>query len=334
MNNLPLVSVIVAFYNIEECVDYCVESILRQTVSDYELLLIDDGSTDGTSQILDTYKNKPRITVFHKSNGGLSDARNFGIKHAKGRYLTFIDGDDVVSPLYLELLIRGLDERLDVFVTSAPLLVPMTQIDAISWCATTPHYARLSNKQALRDIAYEKITASACGKLAPRAIYLSNPFPVGDFYEEIATIGGLATSVHEVVVLDTPIYGYVMRGGSVVNRKEAAVVQAEDYLKAINILTSCLEENLHENFHEEVIFQTMLQYSRLYMLLQVVTDDQKRVRAIERGIVDFFRANIGKCIADRKAPILYKARFALMACLPSLYRKVMRLRDRKIKGLS
>ena len=106
MNECSLISVIVPVYNVREYIDRCVTSILQQTYKQFEILLIDDGSTDGSEKRCDNYKESDeRIRVYHKKNGGLSDARNCGIQKAKGEYLTFIDADDYVGPLFLERLL-------------------------------------------------------------------------------------------------------------------------------------------------------------------------------------------------------------------------------------
>lgn len=107
MNN-PQISVIVPVYNAEKWLRRCVDSILAQTFTDFELLLIDDGSTDGSPSICDEYAGKDsRVRVFHKSNGGVSPTRNLGIVNPVVAFLTFINADDCVEPDYLENLLAG-----------------------------------------------------------------------------------------------------------------------------------------------------------------------------------------------------------------------------------
>lgn len=100
-----MISVIVPVYNKEKYLARCIDSILRQTYSDTEILLIDDGSRDASAQILDSYGQKDkRVRVFHIENGGVMHARNFGARQARGEYLTFVDADDTLESDYLELL--------------------------------------------------------------------------------------------------------------------------------------------------------------------------------------------------------------------------------------
>ena len=109
MNNLPEISVIVPVYKVEEYLPQCIDSILAQTFTDFELLLVDDGSPDRCGEICEEYAGKDtRIRVFHQANAGLSCARNTGLMNACGRYVTFIDSDDYVKPCYLESLYGAL----------------------------------------------------------------------------------------------------------------------------------------------------------------------------------------------------------------------------------
>lgn len=94
---MPLISIIVPVYNSVSTLNRCLDSILNQTFSDWELLLIDDGSTDRSTELCDQYASKDqRIKVFHKKNGGVSSARNIGLSHAKGEWITFVDSDDEI----------------------------------------------------------------------------------------------------------------------------------------------------------------------------------------------------------------------------------------------
>ena len=101
------VSVIVPVYNLQDFLSNCVNSIVNQNMakSKYEVLLIDDGSTDKSGELCDEYSRRYSfVKSFHKPNGGLSDARNYGLKHATGKYIAFIDSDDAIGPDYLNIL--------------------------------------------------------------------------------------------------------------------------------------------------------------------------------------------------------------------------------------
>ena len=119
-NQVPLVSIIVPVYNAEKYLNRCIDSILSQTMTDFELLLIDDGSKDNFGRICDEYAEKDaRVRVFHKPNGGVSSARNLGLDNAKGKWITFVDADDRCSCNYLEHLLSKVDDDTDLIISYA-----------------------------------------------------------------------------------------------------------------------------------------------------------------------------------------------------------------------
>lgn len=108
-----MISIIIPAYNAANTIEYCVESILSQTYQDWELIIIDDGSTDNTLDVCQSFQNK-RIQVYHKENGGVSSARNSGLAYAKGEYIAFVDADDYLEPMYLEHLYQGSEYELSI----------------------------------------------------------------------------------------------------------------------------------------------------------------------------------------------------------------------------
>lgn len=119
-NQVPSVSIIVPVYNAEKYLNRCIDSILSQTKTDFELLLIDDGSKDNSGRICDEYTEKDaRVRVFHKPNGGVSSARNLGLDNAKGKWITFVDADDRCSCNYLEHLLSKVKDDTDLIISYA-----------------------------------------------------------------------------------------------------------------------------------------------------------------------------------------------------------------------
>ena len=108
---MPKISIIVPIYNVEKYLPRCIDSILAQTFTDFELILVDDGSPDNCPQICDEYAKKDnRIKVIHKENGGVSSARNIGLDISNGKYLSFVDPDDIINTKYLDLLYNSIDD--------------------------------------------------------------------------------------------------------------------------------------------------------------------------------------------------------------------------------
>ena len=113
LENKPLFSVIIPVYNVAEYLPQCIDSVLTQNLSDFELILVDDGSTDNSGKICDQYDEKPNIKIIHQTNAGLSAARNAGVAKANGRYLVFLDSDDYLEPGALAAIKAGLEPNLD-----------------------------------------------------------------------------------------------------------------------------------------------------------------------------------------------------------------------------
>lgn len=114
---MPLISIIIPVYNVEQYLSECLDSVLAQTIENFELILINDGSKDTSGEICDTYAEKDnRIRVFHQANAGSSTARNIGICKAEGKYICFIDSDDTVTPHYLQAFLPGIEQNAELCV--------------------------------------------------------------------------------------------------------------------------------------------------------------------------------------------------------------------------
>ena len=123
MEVYPKISVVVPVYNVAKYLNRCVDSILQQKYTNFEIILVDDGSTDGSSEICDVYSNVSNIKVYHKSNGGLSSARNFGISKVTGEYLSFIDSDDWINPNYFTSFISAMSLGADIIIGDYTLYI-------------------------------------------------------------------------------------------------------------------------------------------------------------------------------------------------------------------
>lgn len=216
---MPEISVIVPVYKVEEYLDDCVHSVLSQTFSDFELILVDDGSPDLCGKICDRWAQQDeRIQVIHKQNGGLSSARNAGIDKASGTYIAFIDSDDYVHPGYLQclhtaLLQSGADMALcgieDVDLFGNPQAIPQY---------TLPSQAGIfAGRELLTEFFSSASTyyTIAWNKLYRRELWGTLRYPVGKNYEDDAVAHQLFFSCSKVVCIATPLYSYRLRPGSI-----------------------------------------------------------------------------------------------------------------------
>ena len=188
-------SIIIPVYRVEDTLDRCVESVLRQHVNDMEVILVDDGSPDKCPQKCDDWAKKDkRIRVIHKENGGLSDARNAALDIATGEYITFVDSDDWISPdTYAPLLEMIGDNDLLEYSISERLQLPDTTYDNI-------------NDYWLQSKAYTH--AYACNKIYKRSLFNNIRYPQGKVFEDIYTLPQLLQKTRKIVTTSRGFYHY------------------------------------------------------------------------------------------------------------------------------
>jgi glycosyltransferase involved in cell wall biosynthesis len=228
----PIISIIVPVYNVEKYLEKCIESILRQTFIDFELLLIDDGSTDNSGKICDEYSLKDkRIKVIHKENGGLSDARNSGLNIALGDYIGFVDSDDWIESDMYEVLYNNLKKyNADISICKMRM-IKYDNYDSIN--NQTNNCILLNNKEAFECLFNTKYFAShACDKLYKKELIKNIRYPKGKLYEDMFTTYQVFEKTNKVVFTDYIGYNYYQRIDGIVNSK--FTIQKLDYIEAFN----------------------------------------------------------------------------------------------------
>ena len=214
----PLISIIVPIYNVELYLRRCLDSVLNQTYTNLEIILVDDGSPDGCPQICDEYAAKDkRIIVIHKGNGGLSTARNAGLDICKGEYISFIDSDDWVSEKYIETLFNiSTKENADIAIgeyisTSGNILKEQNSI----------FIKTFSSKEALFRLFSKNNTTYtiSCAKLYKRELFSSLRFPIGKYHEDEFTTYILFYNSKKIAYTSEILYYYYQRAGSIVSTR-------------------------------------------------------------------------------------------------------------------
>lgn len=330
-NTTPKVSLVSTFYNCEAYVARCVDSLLDQEgFDDYEVVLVDDGSTDGTAKILDGYATDARVRVFHTPNGGTSAARNFGISRAKGGFISLVDGDDYVSPHYLELLVRAQEESGCRLVVGGYVLAGAD--------GASPEWKddlrdlKLDRRDAVEALLYEdhQVTEAPWGKLADRSIYQHISFPPGRMYEDVAVAGRMYLGEEQVCVLSTPVYAYVMHEGSVVHKKVASKRQVDDFEWATNELLSPIREAYPE-LEAGIVYRESLELLRMWSVVNRLPDGEPK-ELCKKGLRDKLRKNLQVIQEDARAPKGNKQRMRLLIRAPFLYNIAIAIYERVKKG--
>lgn len=214
MDERPLVSVIIPIYNVEDYIHECINSVLDQTYQNIEVILIDDGSPDRCPEICDEYVEKDkRVRVIHKTNGGLSDARNCGIKNAMGEYLTFVDSDDVISSDMIQYLYR-LCIKYDVLMAQCNHVTENPIFDAI---IDGQERGTIIRKERCMNELLGKYGISFCvswGKLFHRTVLDTIKFPVGKPHEDVYTTHLYFEAAEKIAFTTKRLYYYRQRESS------------------------------------------------------------------------------------------------------------------------
>lgn len=212
---MELISVIVPIYNVESYLDKCVSSIVNQTYSNLEIILVDDGSPDNCPAICDAWVEKDsRIQVIHKTNGGLSDARNAGIAVATGSLIAFVDSDDWIERDFFEYLYEAMDSySADVAECSTRFVDEKGIVLRIRKVATeNANCLTALRRLVLEDGVYQTVW----DKLYRREVIQDIPFEVGKYNEDEFWTDQVLMKSNSVAFVSRPLYNYLQRGGSII----------------------------------------------------------------------------------------------------------------------
>ena len=216
IQQIPEISVIIPVYNVERFLRQCVDSVLTQTYTNLEIILVDDGSPDGCGRICDEYvKKDKRVKVIHKQNGGLSDARNAGMDIATGEYLLFIDSDDWIENDTIELLYGNMS-RSNADISTC--LYYNAYLNCVVPHCTDAEILVLNTEQAIEKcFTNKKSTVSAWGKLYRKSIFDNLRYPYGKYCEDSFIIVDVLSKASVIVVDTAPKFYYRQRKSSIIH---------------------------------------------------------------------------------------------------------------------
>lgn len=216
--NKELISIIVPVYNVEMYLERCITSIINQTYTNIEIILVDDGSPDSCPRLCDEWAKKDeRIIVIHKKNGGLSDARNAGLEIAKGEYIAFVDSDDYIN----EAMIEKLYQALALYNTDIAVC-GIKRTDGVNYNILPVYYdsdmGYVTSEQALKDILTNKCTIAAWNKLYRKTSIGNTRFIFGRYNEDVPFLFELLNKELSVSYLTTPLYNYYCNSNGITGK--------------------------------------------------------------------------------------------------------------------
>lgn len=321
MNNTvnELVSVIIPVYNVEKYLNRCIKSVLGQTYKNLEIILVDDGSTDNSSQICDEYKKiDSRIIVIHKENGGLSDARNAGINKATGKYITFIDSDDSIEKdmiEYLYLLMKKYKTKMSLCCHN---IIYEKRNKVISLGNGKEEV--LSSEKCIEKMLYHKdVDTSAWAKLYAKNLFDDISYPKGFLFEDIGTTYKLFIESKYIACGYENKYNYWIRKNSIVTG-----VFSEKKLDLLKMTDTMGEDviKLFPNLKRAILRRRV--YARFSTLNQMLNiDDYEGKR---KKIIDFILNNKNDVLFNKLTPIRDKIAIIVLSLNFNLYKFLWNLK--------
>ena len=329
LKNLPLITVVIPIYNIMEYLPRCVHSVTGQTYKNLEILLVDDGSTDGTGALCDSLAAEDeRIRVFHKENGGSSSARNYGLDRMRGEYVGFVDSDDYLEPDAYEKLMSGI---LDTGAAVAQM-----GRDEISEagerlpdiCIPPAERIYFQSEDFLRELLMHRGDCSFCTKLLRRDVMENRRFPEGKLNEDFYLMIHLLQETEGILSLPDVCYHVFYRMGSNSRRenKDDFSRVYRDKVENADLVLEIVKKRYPKL--EETAFRFGI-FQRLDYMLHVPVSQMNGENEFYQSVVRYLRKNWGKAMGNRILTPKNKIYHTLFSVMP----KGIRVLHQKIKRL-
>lgn len=316
------ISVIVPVYNSIDCLDKCVRSICAQTYTDLEILLIDDGSTDGTDRLCEQLALEDcRIRTWHKKNGGASSARNVGIGLAAGEYLGFVDSDDYIEPDMYELMMDSMRERPVSLVQISRDEVDEAGQRQPDVCVPPDNVRFCRAQDFLEELLLHKGDCSFCTKLVKKELFEGHKFPEGVLNEDFSLLVEMLQEIDGITILPKQCYHVVSRQESTTRRRtkdsfSRVFLDIVDNADKMQVLVDQRYPGLHDH---AVRFNL---YQRLDYLLHVPITQMTRENAFYNRVIKYLRGHVRDMVRNPYLTGKNKIYLLLLATAPRTVRRV------------
>lgn len=315
------VSIIVPVYNVEDCLSYCVDSLRQQTYKNIEIILVDDGSTDHSGEICDQYaREDDRIKVLHIENGGLSNARNTGVKESSTDWIVFIDSDDYYDHRAIEYLVKLRDKyRVDLVATPVIEVRNYENSDFLG-DFREKYSGKLDRRTALEQMFYGNYVGThSGGKLYKKEILLRFPYPNGMLYEDLSLAYEHIASCENIAVSALNLYKYYRRPGSIVNSKYSD--RLLDFYKAMEWNRSYIERDYPNDKEMRRALNVRYVFNGLHIVHAMLSSEMySDVNKIRKEYTRYFNDIIPNPNITGKN----KLKYLLFLCSSKLYNTVRR----------
>lgn len=290
------VSIIVPVFNVAQYLERCLISLTGQTYKNIEIILVDDGSTDSSGVLCDIWQSKDsRIKVFHKTNGGLSDARNYGLQRASGEYICFIDSDDWCDERFIEVMLEALMDTASDIVECDYLCTGGSE--PIRDSGRVPYdYEVFTGNECFRQFLTNHFFVSVCNKIYRKEILNNRLFRKGVYHEDEFWTYQIFSNARRACRLHYTGYFYYQRHGSIVHSKPSqkritdAFVAGKERIDFIE---------LHYPEYTSIGYSKMM-YTCMYLFNEARCSDIPRKLTLQQELAAYFRIILVKYLKKRE----------------------------------
>ena len=316
------ISVIVPVYNSIDCLEKCVQSVCAQTYTNLEILLIDDGSTDGTDKLCEKLAEEDsRIRTYHKKNGGASSARNVGIKLASGEYLGFVDSDDYIEQDMYELMIEAVRSRNVPIVQISRNEVDEQGNRLPDICIPPEAVMFCKAENFLKDLLLHRGDCSFCTKLVKRDLFENHRFPEGVLNEDFSLLVEMLQDIDGITILPKQCYHVVCRQESATRKKTQnsfSRVFADNIDNADRVQK--LVDQKYPELHSYAVRFNL--YQRLDYLLHIPISRMTKGNRFYCSVVKYLRKHVHHTVTNPYLTGKNKVYLLLLTTAPQTVRKV------------
>lgn len=318
------ISVIVPVYNTLDCLERCVDSIRRQSYKNLELILVDDGSTDGSGQLCDKLeKMDNRIRVYHKENGGASSARNIGIRNAVGDYIGFVDSDDYIdTDMYQMMMELAIEKNLQMTQISRDEIDEEGNI--LKNVCVPPEDVRFCDSETfMKELLLHKGDCSFCTKLVKRELLQKHRFPEGELNEDFRLLVELLSHIDGVGILPKQGYHVVYRSNSTTRQHSENSFSRVfmDNIENADRIQVIVDKN-YPVLHSYAVRFNLFQ--RLDYMLHVPIPQMNGKNEFYKDVKKYLHGHIFNTIFNRYLTIKNKGYLLLLTAAPKTVRKIHR----------
>lgn len=324
----PKISVIVPVYNSLNCLERCVDSICAQTFEELEIILVDDGSTDGTGRLCDTLAERDgRIRVYHKENGGASSARNLGLQNASGEYIGFVDSDDYIdADVYRKMAELAFEKNYPVVQISRDEREESG--GRLPDVCVPPENIRFCDSETfIKELLLHQADCSFCTKLIRKDLFAKHRFPEGELNEDFKLLIELLGEIEGIAILPEQGYHVVCRSDST-TRKRSAYSFSRVFLDIVKNADRIQElvDRSYPALHEHAVRFNL--YQRLDYMLHVPLSQMNGENVFYRDVKKYLRKHIGDTL---RSPYLTKKNKVYLLFLTAAPKSVRRVHGWKMR---